>query len=67
MPGQISKGISEHQTTFAVADPGFARRGSNPWVDINLLFGKFSQKLHEKEEILGPSRLLDSPLFCTVF
>ena len=41
--------------SFSVADPGFPRGGAN------LLFGQFSQKLHENEEILSRGRIPQAP------
>ena len=44
-----------HPESIAVADPKFPRGGAPTpgGGDANLLFGQFSPKLHENEEILG--------------
>ena len=47
--------------SVAVADPGIPEEAINPKGGANLLFGFFSRKLHENEEIFAGGAFLVAP------
>ena len=54
-------GHVEDYSYIAMADPGFPRRGANPYGASTYYLTNFPQKLHETEEIFGGGGVFHAP------